>query len=212
MTSEHLEDRRHISRAFGFSATNQIVNRILTFGSGIIIMRILVPHDVGTYAAASAIVIFVTSFNDFSMNPAVIQWKGAVDLAARCGTTIALLGSLFYFTIVFAMAPVIGSWMGDDQLSNVLRLLSFAILIDGIGTIPLAILTRTMRQKRILAIETISLIVQIVITIVLAKHGAGAHALVWGMLISNGISAGLMFVAAPEARLPGYDFPTIQKL
>ena len=197
MSTQNLENRQHVSRAFRFSAINQIVNRIATFSSGIIIMRILSPSDVGTYAAASAIVIFVTSFNDFAMNPAVIQWKGRVSRAARSGTTVALIGSTFFFLIVFAAAPTIGSWLNDENLGSALRLLSFAILIDGIGTIPLALLTRSMRQKRILAIETFSLVVQIVVTITLAKLDFGPNALVWGMIVSNGLSAGLMFVSAP---------------
>jgi len=175
-------------------------------------MRILSPSDVGTYAAASAIVIFVTSFNDFAMNPAVIQWKGRVSNAARSGTTVSLLGSLFFFLVIYASAPMVGDWLGDDSLSNVLRLLSFAILIDGFGTIPLALLTRSMRQKRILAIETVSLFVQIIVTIVLAWQDFGANALVWGMLISNGLSSLLMFISAPEAGIPGFHFETTKKL
>lgn len=212
MTSNQLENRQHVSRAFRFSAINQIVNRIATFGSGVIIMRILSPGDVGTYAAASAIVVFTTAFNDFSMNPAVIQWKGRVSRAARSGASIALLGSLFFFGIVYAIAPYFGDWLNDEKLPSVLRLLSFAIIIDGVGTIPLALLTRKMRQKRILAIETFSLITQIVLTIILATKGLGANALVWGMLISNGLSAGLMLLSAPEAGIPGFHLETIKSL
>ena len=166
MSTQNLENRQHVSRAFRFSAINQIVNRIATFSSGIIIMRILSP----------------------------------------------LIGSTFFFLIVFAAAPTIGSWLNDENLGSALRLLSFAILIDGIGTIPLALLTRSMRQKRILAIETFSLVVQIVVTITLAKLDFGPNALVWGMIVSNGLSAGLMFVSAPEASIPGFHYETIKKL
>lgn len=212
MSGQNLENRQHVSRAFRFSAINQFVNRIATFSSGIIIMRILSPSDVGTYAAASAIVIFVTSFNDFGMNPAVIQWKGRVSKAARSGTTVAMAGSVLFFALIYAIAPTIAQVLGDEQLTSVLRLLSFAILIDGFGTVPLALLTRSMRQKRILAIETFSLASQIIITIVLASMGYGSNALVWGMLISNGISALLMFISAPEAGIPGFNLDATKKL
>lgn len=212
MPSEQLENRQHVSRAFQFSALNQIINRIATFSSGIVIMRILSPSDVGVYAAASAIVIFATAFNDLAMNPAVIQWDGRVSRAARSGTTVALVGSTILFGVVFLMAPYFANWLGEESLESVLRLLSFAILIDGIGTIPLALLTRAMRQRRILAIETVSLAIQILVTIVLALNDQGAKSLVWGMLVSNAFSAISMLISAPEAGLPGFHPETIKKL
>jgi O-antigen/teichoic acid export membrane protein len=209
---EQLEDRQHVSKAFQFSAVNQIVNRILTFLSGIAIMRILSPEDVGIYAAAMAIVVFCTSFNDIAMTPAVIQWEGRVSRAARCGTTIAMTGSGILFAMVFAGADSISGLLNEPELAGPLRLMSFAILIDGLGTIPLALLTRSMHQKRILIIETISLLIQIVTTIGLALNDFGATALIWGMLLSNGFTAIVMFISVPEACIPGFHKETITKL
>lgn len=212
MTTEQLEDRKNVSKAFQFSAINQALNRILTFVSGIIIMRIVSPSDVGTFAAATAIVIFCTSFNDISMTPAVIQWKGRVSQAARTGASIAMLGSIFLYAVIFIVAPHFGNWINDEHLSPVLKILGIAILIDGVGTIPLALLTRAMRQKRILVIESISLLIQIVVTVTLAQLGHGAYALVWGMLLSNGFSAIMMLASAPEAGIPGFHLETAKRL
>lgn len=210
MPGEQLEDRQHVSRAFGFSAANQVVNRIVTFGSGIIIMRILLPGDVGTFAAATAIVVFCTAFNDLCMGQAIIQWKGDLRAAVRTGITVSLAGSLILFGIVFALAPYFGEWLNDDKLTSVLRLSMLLVIIDGVGTTPVALLTRTMRQKAILGIETVSLIAQIFITVVLALGGFGAYALVWGMLASNALTALLMFIIAPETGRPAFDW-TIAK-
>ncbi len=212
MDADQLEDRKHVSRAFRFSATNQIVNRIVTFASGIIIMRILVPNDVGTFAAATAIVVFCTAFNDICMGQAIIQYKGVMKDAIRSATTIALTGSIFLFIVVYFLAPYYGDWIGDQHLTSVLRLLMLLVVIDGIGTVPLALLTRDMKQKTILGIETMSLMTQIFITIVLALGGHGPFALVWGMLASNGLSAFLMLLIAPETGRPGFQFSVVKVL
>lgn len=212
MNSDHLEDRKQIFRAFGFSATNQVVNRIVTFASGIVIIRILVPGDVGTFAAATAIVVFCTAFNDVCMGQGIIQYKGDLRPAIRSATTIAIVGSIFLYCIVFFLAPYYGSWLEDDQLTSVLRLLMVLVVIDGVGTVPLALLTRDMKQKTILAVETVSLGVQIFVTIVLALGGHGAYALVWGMIASNGLSALLMFIIAPQTTRPGFHYPIAKGL
>ena len=212
MSPSQLENRAHISRAIRFSAINQVVNRIATFASGIIVMRILLPGDVGTFAAATAFVVFCTAFNDICMGPALIQWKGNLHQAAKSGATIAIGGSVFLYVIFYFLSPSIGNWLDDDQLSSVLRLLMLLVIIDGIGTVPLAVLTRKMRQKPILYIETISLAAQIIVTIVLAKNDFGPFSLVWGMVASNGLSTLMMFAIADEARLPGFHLDTAKKL
>ncbi|MFN8015307.1 MAG: oligosaccharide flippase family protein [Acidimicrobiia bacterium] len=210
--SPEYEDRNDVSRAFRFSALNQVVTRIATFISGIIVMRILSPNDVGTVAGATAFVVLCTSFNDICMGPAVIQYKGRIAQAARNATTIALSGSVIIFCFFYFLAPYISTWLDNSKLTNVLRLLLLLVVIDGIGTVPLALLTRSLRQKAILFIETISLIIQISVTVILAILDFGPYSIVWGMIASNAFSALAMFAIAHEASLPGYHFETSKKL
>jgi PST family polysaccharide transporter len=207
-----LDNREHVTRAFRFSAMNQVATRILTFVSGIVVMRILSPSEVGTFAGATAIVVFCTACNDLAMSPTIIQWKGKLSHATSTAWTVSIVGSSILYGVIFLLAPTFANMMDNHQIVAVLRILAVAIIIDGFGSVPLAVLTRHMRQKTLLYIESFSLIIQIVITVTLAAMNFGTYALVWSMLVSNALTVVLMIFLVENIGRPGMDKNILKQL
>src|ERR1039458_2807890 len=64
------------SRALGVSFINIAAARLGTLAFGILLARLLGPHEFGTYAVAFVALLAVLSFNELGVSLAIVRWPG----------------------------------------------------------------------------------------------------------------------------------------
>lgn len=185
-----------------WSFINQVVNRVLTFASGVVVLRVLSVDEVGVFAIAAAVTAILMAFNEFGLIPAIVQWQGDHHKAAGTAYTIALANSTLLCLVVVLAAPWIADFSGSPRATGVIQLMALTIVIDGFTSIPLALLVREFNQKALAIAETTGLVAQSLLVVGLALAGFGAYSLAIGMVLSNVLVAVMLFAVARMSAIP----------
>jgi PST family polysaccharide transporter len=203
-----VDDRassERVRRGFSWSLANSVIRRVWTFGFGIILARLLVPADFGVFVIALATLTILQSMNDLGTAVAIIRWPGDPRRPARTATTISILGSFALYGVVFALAPVIANQLDTPQATPILRLLTFAVVLDGFSGIPNALLERAFLQKRRFVADLSGFAVNFILAITMASAGYGPWALAWGVVAGNFTATVAILLMAPSRPMPGWN-------
>ncbi|TFB91723.1 oligosaccharide flippase family protein [Cryobacterium sp. HLT2-28] len=196
---------RKVRNGLRWSLVNTLVGRLGSFLTGIVIARIVAPEDFGIYAVALVALNLLLSMNELGVSVALVRHPGSVAALAPTVTTVAIgMSAVLFAASWFAAAPFSDA-MGVPEATGVVRLMSAAVLIDGLAAVPVALLTRAFMQGRRTQIDLIAFAVGTPATILLAMAGYGAWSLAWGVVIGNLVTAVLSLVYAPTRYAPGFD-------
>jgi len=191
-------------RGMTWSLLNSGAARLLNVVAGMIVARVVTPDEFGAYAAALLVMTIVLSMNEAGLSVAVIRWRRDVERVAPTAVTCSFASSFAWFALMLLGAPLIASLLGAPQATTAIRVLSFGILLDGISTIPNAMLMRIFQQRKRTVAQLTGFLVGTPIGILLAgRHGAAGLAL--GLTISNGVATAIILRLCPSRPRPGWD-------
>ncbi len=187
-----------------WSLLNSVASRLLTVVAGLIIARVVSPAQFGAYTIALLVMTVALSMNEIGMSVAVIRWKGGVDRIAPTAVSGSLASSATWWALMFVGAPAIAVLLNAPGAAAPIRVLSFAVLLDGVSTVPNALLTRAFQQRQRTVAGIVGFLAGTPIGILLAgTHGASGLAI--GLLIANAVTTALIVWFAPCRPLPGWD-------
>ncbi len=188
-----------------WSFLSTVVGRAGSLLTGIVLARLLTPLDFGMFAVAMVAFLGLTSFNELGVSLAIVRWPGDVRRIAPTVATLAIGSSAVLYAVCFVISPWFTSALGAPGATGVVRLMGLSVVIDGITSMPAALLQRTFRQDRRTVADMANLVVGALVSIALASHGFGAWSLAWGRVAGNGTSALLILVLSPVRYVPGFD-------
>jgi O-antigen/teichoic acid export membrane protein len=188
-----------------WSLLNSVASRLLTAVASLIIARVVSPAEFGTYTAAVLVMTIALSMNEIGLSVAVIRWKGDVDRIAPTAVSGALASSAVWSAAMFLAAPAIAALLNAPQATVPIRVLAVAVLLDGVSTIPNALLMRAFQQRRRAVAGIVGFLAGIPIGIYLAGD-SGASGLAIGLLIANLVTTALTLRLAPSRPRPGWSY------
>jgi len=197
--------RADARRAFGWSLFNSVAGRFVTVFVGLVLARLLAPDEYGTFAVAIVVLAVLQSMNELGVSVAVVRWQGEIRRAARTATTLAMATSSLLYLLVFFGAPIVAEGIGSPGSVTVIRILAVGVLIDGVSSIPGALMARAFQQRRRAIADLVALVPSSTVSIVLAANGHGAVSLAWGALAGNVTATVLVLALAPARPLPGWN-------
>lgn len=209
---EHVDLDHAVGSGFRWSLASRVGGRIVTFGMGVVIARILVPEDFGVYAVALAAMNLLMTINDLGLIPSIVQSRQPFARLAPTATTLTLGFSVVLYATTFLLSPWFSGLMGSPEATNVVRVLTIEILIDGITAAPVAGLVRSFRQDRLAVAEFVGLPVTVIATVGLALNGAGPWALAWGHLLGTAVTGVLILWFARPLSRPSIDREVAREL
>jgi O-antigen/teichoic acid export membrane protein len=200
------------SRGLRWSLLGNMGLKVASFGMAIVLARLLTPADFGVYAVALAATQFVMHINDVGLIAATVQWRGALEKMAPTASAMALGFSVVIYLSFFLLAPTFSSLAGTPQATNVVRLLTLIILIDGVTAVRAAALMRTFQQDKLTRANFLGFVTQFVITISMAANHFGAYSFAVGQVAGNLVTGILVFVWAAVPVRVGLDTGVAKKL
>lgn len=161
----------------------------------LVLARLLSPEEFGLAALAAVFTVVATDLGGYAITQVLIQKKdlrpGLCDSVFLLVLTLALaLAAAFV-----VLAPWIATLFGAALIADLLRLLSLTVILNGIATVPLALLTREMRFAAIAKRSFAMIAAGGVVGIGLAWAGYGALALVGQALAQATVSVLVLFGA-----------------
>ena len=199
------EVARAVQTGAGWSLINNVVIRLGTLVSGIVLARLLTPTDYGVYAVALVALTVLLSMNELGVSLAIVRWDHDLRTFAPTVMTLAVASSAVLYSICYAIAPSLADLMNAPQATGVLRLLSVVVILDAVGTVPLGILTRRFLQARRFVADVSSFALGTTVTILLAITGSGAMSFAWGRIAGAVVGIVLIWILSPVKIRPGWD-------
>jgi PST family polysaccharide transporter len=192
-------------RALGWTFISTALSKLGTVGIGVVLARMLGPHAFGTYAVAWVALLAMLSLNDLQVSLAIVRWPGDPAEIAPTVTTIAVTGSVAMYAVCFCGAPAYASAMGAPAAADVIRVLAFSVVLDGLVCTPVGLLDRSFRQDRRMIVDQVNGWLGALVSIGLAWAGLGAMSLAVGR-ISGAVAAAVLYIAfSPEPLRFGFD-------
>ena len=187
---------QQILAGLGWSALATVVSAACQLVFMAVLARLLDPAAFGLMAMAAIALRFGGFFSQLGFAQAIIR-KPQLDAA---DTTAALLmalglGVALYGAMALA-APLFAAGFHTPELAPLVGVLGLSLVLGTLGSLPIALLRRQARFKRVNAIEVIGFVVGYgAVGIGCASRGLGVWALVAATLSQQALVAGLGFLA-----------------
>jgi PST family polysaccharide transporter len=189
---------RRVAKATRWSLLNTIVIRLGTFATGIVLARfLLTPRDYGLYAVGLVALTVLLSANEMGVSLAMVRWEGDVRRFAPTVLTLSLASSSALYGVFYLAAPTAARLLGSADATNVLRVLCFSVVIDGIACVPNGFITREFRQVTRMVLDLANFLVGTGVTVTLAMAHFGAMSFAWGSIAGNLVGLTGAILAAP---------------
>jgi len=162
-----------------------------------ILARILSPADYGIVAIAMPFVMFALVIADVGIGMSLVRTPMENQREWSTCFWLSLLLGILLTLITLISAPFVAMLFGEPQLSAMIMALSIVILMQTASGVHSAALMQTERFKFIAIIETITVLTSIIVSVVAAKNGFGAWALVFQQISLYSIRTILVFLYSP---------------
>ncbi|MGH9119356.1 MAG: lipopolysaccharide biosynthesis protein [Acidimicrobiales bacterium] len=202
-TSDEL--RRRVRGGLGWSLINSVAARALTLVVGLVMARLLTPEHFGVFAIGLVALNVLQSMNELGVSVAIVRWQGDPSRASHTAVTLSVVSSGLVFAGLFLAAPWVATSLQAPEAMTVLRILSMSVILDGISSIPNALLTRGFLQGRRAVADLTASAVSATLGIGLASAGYGALSLAWSGVAGNLCATVLILALAPRRPRPGWN-------
>lgn len=174
----------------------QLIAQFITWGSTIIVVRLLDPSDYGLFAMSQVFVTALNFLNGWSFASSLIQADKVGD--REIGQVFALLlltnGMLAAAQLLFA--PVVAGYYGQPAVAELLRVQALIFLTIPFTALPTALLARRLEFRSQGIANLISAIFASLTALGLAWAGFGVWALVYAPIAGFGVRGLIMSIAA----------------
>lgn len=195
--------RRSLRLSLILSTAQQYTELLITIPAMMIMSRLLTPAEIGVYSVAIAFVNVVHMLRDFGTSEYIVQSHSLSGDVARTAFTLTLILAWSLALILFLASPWVALFFNEPGLGNVLRILCLTYLMLPIGSTVNAMLIREMAFGLRYRINTTQIVVQNVVTIVLAWYGLGYYSPAWGAVAGMATSVAGCFYWAGHYRIRG---------
>lgn len=181
MSAENLKEKTIFSVVWsGVQKTGAISLNLI---SGIVLARLLTPHDYGVVGMLSIFLAVSNTFIDGGFGSALIQKKQPSDIDYSTIFYWNLFLSIIVYIVLWISAPAIANFYALPLLTVVLRVLSLVLVINALRIVQVNQLRKNLKFKKIAFVDLFSSFTALIVTIYLAWRGFGVWALVVQQLL-----------------------------
>lgn len=192
--SESLKHKT--AKGVSWSFIDSFAGQGITFLVGLVLARLLNPED---YSLLGIIIIFVSVFNsivDSGFSNALIRKTNATDTDYNTVYVSNIVISIILCAVLYLLALPIANFFNRPPLTNLLRAMSFIIIINALAIIQRTILMKKLDFKTQTKVSLISSISSGFIGISMALMEYGVWALVGQQLARQGLNTLFLWVYA----------------
>ena len=172
--------RKEVAAGYGWNALFTVIGKIILPPLlQIFFYRRLGPEEIGIYAVLIPIYMICETLRDAGLALTYVADREADEKREGEYASLSILNSIVFAAIVFGLRDVLADTFRLPQLHWGLTMVSVAILLTGISTIPANKLQKKARFRDAGLVDLISTLLSFAIAFVLVILGFGYKALVW---------------------------------
>lgn len=147
--------------------------------STVVMARLLVPEDFGLAAMATLAIRLLEYFSRMGLYQVVVQREGLTEKAIRSAFSFSWLTGLVFTLFAWWFSPHLAGLLEEPMLTDVLRLVSISLFVNGLFAVPTALARRALHFRKMALYQLWAYIAGYwVVGIFCAWQGLGAYALV----------------------------------
>ena len=179
-----------------WSFVERLSTQVVTFIIGIVLARLLSPHDYGVVGIISIFIVLTNVFIDAGFANGLIRKidRTEKDLSTAFYFNI-VVGILAYFILILT-SSFIATYFEEPILTPLIKIAGFNVVLSSLCIVQTAILTANLNIRLQTIINVISQVPAGIIAIVMAYYGSGVYSLVWQTIISSAIKTCLLWYYA----------------
>lgn len=173
-----------VRRGMAWTAVTRLVLQVLTFGSQIVLARLLLPADFGLVALAVVLNGFAGMLTELGLAAAVVQTRRVTERLLATAFWVNALSGIAITGALVAVAPVIGAFYDNPAVVPLVQISSLSFVLN-VNSVPSALLQRSMRFRTTGAQDVAVAVIGLAVTLAMAFAGAGAVSLVVGPVVAT---------------------------
>jgi len=171
-----------------WSAVDNLSNQLINFVIGIILARLLSPEEFGLIGMIAIFIGISQILINSGIGDALIKKKDIDESYYNTAFIFNACISLILYLILFFTAPYIADFYERPILKDIIRLLSFTLILNAFTLVQRSQITKEIKFKALAKVSLISTILSGLIAIVLAYFDYGVWSLVWKNVIASAIT------------------------
>lgn len=163
----------------------QFSSQIVSWGTTIIVARILVPGDYGLMEMATVITGYAFIFNELGLGQAIIQRPAVTREQLSSIFWFAMMLSLFFALFALVIAYPTALIFDEPRVIPLTQATSILFILSGLQIVPQSLLLKSMKFRTIGFVNMTGILVSCIGMILIAKLGGGVWTLIGGHIIRN---------------------------
>jgi O-antigen/teichoic acid export membrane protein len=196
-----------VVRGSALAGAGYALSQTLTLASYLVLARLVTPTEFGQFTAGLVLLAIAQLYTESGMLSALVYRRDRIEEAASTAVIATLLGGLMVSLLLFAAAPVIGSFFGSETIAGVAAAASGISLVRATSIVPDALMQRRFSFLRRTIVEPAGVLAFGVTGVVLTAGGLGVWGLVLAQYASVLVSSVLSWTLArwrPQLRLASF--------
>ena len=169
--------------------------RLLGLVTIAVLTRLLSPEDFGSVAAAATILPFFYLLADLGFAAYIVQVTRVDQRMLSTAFWFSMTAGVVLCAVLVAIAPLMGALFGSPGVVPVLQALSLWVIFTAVGSVPMAMLRRSMRFAVLAGQGAIAAVIAQVVAMVMAFSGLGVWALVGQSLVAPALTTILAWIS-----------------
>ncbi len=176
-----------------WSAIEHFSVQIIQFVLGLIMARILSPHDYGLVGMILVFTAIAQTFVNSGFSSALIRKKNRVDVDYSTAFYFNVVVGIVAYFVLFLLAPFIADFYEEPLLESLTKVIAINVFINSLGIVQFAQFSIKVDFKTQAKATTTSVFVSGIVGIWMAYAGYGVWAIVWQSVLRNALNVLLLW-------------------
>lgn len=186
-----------VIRSLLYSGLGKTVSKVLNVVALLVVLKLISASAFGVASIVLAIFSILRAVTELGLGVAIVQAQDITREEIDSLFWLSLLVSGTLYALLVAVAPLVGWFYGEPQLTGLLQVYGLSVVVFSFYFVPKNLLTKEMAFGRIVFAENASLLGSSVIMVTLAYYGFGAWSIILGELGNRVGRLGLFHVFRP---------------
>lgn len=188
---------RSLARGIAWQGSVKWIVQLVTWGTTIVVARILSPEDYGLLAMGYVLLAFIALLSESGIGATIVTVRDiTAEQIAQINGGAVLLGLASFTAACLAAVPV-GWFYHSAALPPIIIAMSFTLVISAFRVVPGALLQRDFRFPRLAVLDAGQGLLQALTTVVLAMMGFRYWSLVLSALLGAAVGSAATVISRP---------------
>lgn len=183
MSDRSQTQGKSVRKALKLSLAQKFIAFVFSFGSVVIVSRLLTPAEIGVFSVAAGFVALIHMLRDFGVSEFVVQEPVLDESMIRTVFTMNLIIAWSLGGIIVLASGAIGSFYAEVGVAHVLRVLGFMFFLLPFGTTSMALMNRDMEFGKLVKVRIGESVIRSSTTVALAYAGFSYMSMAWSAVM-----------------------------